>query len=157
MVNRDQSGFTMVELVVSVAILAVAGVITAGSMASSTRVKVAADNRTQAVALATREVEGLRALPWSQVGFLASASGFRGSFEGFTTVTVAGTAGSAPTGRDTEASATFSILRDVVWVPVTANGAVVDQGYKRMTVQVSWTDASRTHLVRLDTAVFLPA
>lgn len=60
-------GFTLVELMVSLTVLAVGVISVVGVMHSSFRVAGAARSRARAVAVATREIGGLRAVPWASL------------------------------------------------------------------------------------------
>lgn len=62
--TADESGFTLVELIVSLTILAIGVVGVIGMMNSSFGVAVRTNERSRAVALATREVEAVRAVPY---------------------------------------------------------------------------------------------
>lgn len=119
--NAREGGFTFIELVVALTVLAIGVVGVIGVMTSSIGVATRTNERSRAVALATRELERLRAVPYSRL-------------------TV-----DAATVRSVEVveNTTFTIDRAVTWV---AKGPVVT-AYKQGTVAVTWADAAGAHTV----------
>ena len=76
-ISTDEGGFTIVEMVVALAILAMVMAPLAGVFWSSMRTAGAASHRTDGSSIASREIEGMRAVPYAQVGFYADQPGLR--------------------------------------------------------------------------------
>ncbi|MDQ3107360.1 MAG: prepilin-type N-terminal cleavage/methylation domain-containing protein [Actinomycetota bacterium] len=122
-------GFTMVELVVSLTILAIGIVGVIGVMNSSFGVAVRTNERSRAVALATREIEALRA---EQYDLLATSP-------------------TATTRTEQVGGTTFTVEKAVVWGNRDGNPKAV----KSATVAVRWSDGSGTvHDVSQSTDVY---
>jgi prepilin-type N-terminal cleavage/methylation domain-containing protein len=145
-------GFTLVELVVSMTVLAVGIGAVVNTFQTSFAVADHGNNRSRAVALATREAESMRSLPYDRVGFSAIQPGFTALFEGAQTVVVADP-GIAPSGPEQSLGGKqFSFERHVVWSDA-ASVAGYAEAYKRIVVIVSWTDRTE-HKVRQDAFVY---
>ena len=150
---RGQGGFTLVELVVALTVLAVGIASVVNVFWSSFAIAGQGNNRSRAVALATRETEAIRAVPYDRVGFSASQSGFSASFEGATTVLVDDPLMAPTTPSEIVGGVSFSFVRHIVWADA-ASVAGFAQAYKRAVVLVSWTDQGGTHTVRQDAYVY---
>ena len=177
----SEDGFTIIELVISLAILAMVLGPLAGVFWSSIRTAGSAAHRTDGASIASREIESMRAFPYAQVGFYSDEPGYVSSFEGFTTVSLGSTSPSsgslipkvepetpdpnaasnyAPDPYPTNASAvvlggvSFSILRYVVWVNAQDASTTYTQAYKRLSVIVSWSDQAGAHTVRQDSLLY---
>src|SRR5687767_7053121 len=107
-------GFTMVELVVAMTILAIAIVSIVGVTNSSFRVAAGAGARSKAVAIATKEIEAVRAIPYPQL---------------------VATAPTVQTSTQTQGGVAYQVQKTVV--PV-VDGAVTS-AYRRAVVAVSWS------------------
>lgn len=108
----------MVELVVAMTVLAIGIIGVIGVLDSSFGVVVRNDNRSRAVSLATREVEGLRATPYSSLPVPPSNE--------------------TETTTETMGGRTYTIEKAVTWV---TRGAAT-QAYKEATVVVSWNEGT---------------
>lgn len=155
--KADQRGFTLVELTVTMSVMSVGVLgllrVSLGGMA----VSVGANARTTATAVAAGEIEAMRAVPYQDLGLAASATGFRSSFEGATTVVVASeVAKVVPMGERQQDGLSFAITRDIVWASalIGAGPDIADSAYKRTVVQVDWTDQYGPHQVRQDAGVY---
>ena len=95
--DTAEDGFTIVELVVSLAVLAVVMAPLAGVFWSAMRTAGVASHRTDGSSVASREIEAMRAIPYAQVGFYADQPGYATTFEGFTTVLLGSTSPSSGT------------------------------------------------------------
>lgn len=178
--DRD-AGFTMIELTVSLGILAIVAASMAGVFWSALRTADVSSNRTDAAAVASREIEAMRAVPYDTVGFYADQTGYRSTFESRTTVTLgttspsgaAGTPRVQPQRPDPSAAAgfapdpdadnaqpvvqggvTFTIRRDVTWTSASDATRSYSNAYKRLTVQVTWSDRTGPHTVRQDSVLY---
>lgn len=121
-------GFTLLELMVALTVLAVGIVGVTGVMTSSFKVADAGRTRSKAVAVATEQIEALRAVPYAQLLVTSTASE--------SDIAVGGT--------------TFHVQRAISWK---ADAAITD-AYKGVTVQVSWSDQTGFHEVHQSSAVY---
>lgn len=118
----------MVELVVALTVLAIGIVAVAGVMHSSAGVAIRTNQRSRAVALATREVESVRAVPYAQLD----------------------TGEAVATRTETSGNTTFTIQRAVTWAAQGTNPRAV----KQTTVSVAWTDGGVTREVHQTSFVY---
>jgi prepilin-type N-terminal cleavage/methylation domain-containing protein len=150
----DDAGFTIIELIVTLTIISIGVFATMQVFLGSLATTAFSDSRTRATALAAREVEDMRAAPYAQVGFSASAPGFVSSItEGgqtYDTVVVASPTTTPQGTPETVAGVTFSIRRDIVWAPL---GSATN-AFKRVIATVTWTDRAGNHTVRQDAGVY---
>jgi prepilin-type N-terminal cleavage/methylation domain-containing protein len=116
-----ECGFTLVELVVSLTIIAVGVFGVMGVMGSSFGIASTATARTRAVALATQEIEALRGRPYAQLQVSDQVQS--------RTIRAGGTAYTVETATSWKASQSFS------------------QAYKEALVVVSWSDERGVHEV----------
>src|SRR5689334_20307787 len=87
--NRGEGGFTIVEVVAAIAVLAMVSAPLAGSFWAAIRTAGVASHRSDGAAIASREIEGMRAVPYAQVGFYDDQS--PASIGGLTTVSLGAT------------------------------------------------------------------
>ena len=73
---------------ISIAVLAMVSAPLAGAFWSAIRTAGVASHPTDGASIASREIEGMRAVPYSMVGFYADQPGYVSTFEGFTTVSL---------------------------------------------------------------------
>jgi hypothetical protein len=121
-------GFTIVEVVMAMTVVAIGIVGVIGVMHGSFDLVVANGDRSKAVGLATREIEALRAVPYEDLAVSPS------------TVTRQDTVGGVP----------FTVERGVTWARQGAN----DFAYKRGVVSVSWNDVGGAHSVHQETLYY---
>jgi len=163
-----QEGFTLLEMMVAVLILAIVFTAFASVLTSGLRTADASTHRTEGFTIATREIEGMHAVPYNELGFYSDQG--PSSWETDTTV-ILGSCSTAcgitplvePTGTDTEAGITYSIDRYVYWLGATAvsppaasspSTTTDTQAYKGVTVTVTWTDRVGTHTVEQDSIIY---
>jgi Tfp pilus assembly protein PilV len=149
---RDE-GFTVVELMVGLTVLAIGigGIVNVFNTSFS--VASQGNNRSRAVSLATRDAEAMRAVPYDRLGFAPTQPGFLAGFEGSPTVIVAEPL-IQPTGpSQTIGGMTYQFERHIVWADAASTSGFV-QAYKRVAVMVSWTDQAGTHTARQDAFVY---
>lgn len=136
---RDDAGFTLVELMASITILAVGIVGVIGVMNSSFRVAGATSSRSKGVAVATKHVERLRATPYK----LLATSTVAGQYK-VETDTVGGREFTVKTAVTLEDEATLYPGQTTK-----ATGA-----YKKAYVWVSWVDEAGVHDVHQTTLIY---
>lgn len=148
------AGFTIIELVVTLSVIVVGLVATMQVFLGSLATTAHSDSRTRATALASREVEGMRAAPYANVGFSAAAPGFvptvTESGQTYSTVTVTAPASTPTAPAEVIAGVTFNIRRDIVWAPL---GSATN-AFKRVIATITWTDRAGPHTVRQDAGVY---
>lgn len=179
--NVSESGFTIIELVVSLAILAIIVAPMASVFWAAIRTAGSAAHRTDGSSIASREIEGMRAVPYAQVGFYADQPGFASTFEGFTTVSLGPSSPATgalipqmqPLTPDPSAATTFApdpnpanaspimqggvkftVTRNIVWTDAKDASTTFTGAYKRLTVVVTWTDGAGAHTVRQDSLLY---
>ena len=181
-VEVREDGFTMIELVVALSIFFIVIAPMAAVFYSSIRTAGVASHRTDGAAIASREIEALRAVPYTQVGFYADQPGYVNKFESLDTVTLGATSpatgnlvpqmqpetpdpnaatGYAPDPNPANANSVvlgnvkFTISRYIVWATAQDPATTYTQAYKRLTVIVTWSDqASALHQVRQDSLLY---
>src|SRR5688500_6570407 len=126
--SAGDEGFTLVELVVSLTILAVGIVAGIGTTNSSFRRAGSARGRSKGVAVATMETEKLRAVPYAELDVTESAD--------LRTETINGV--------------DYFIEKTVQWVGEPG----IPNAYKEGWVSVSWDDASGNHEVHQSTYLY---
>ncbi|HUP71213.1 MAG TPA: fibronectin type III domain-containing protein [Acidimicrobiales bacterium] len=150
----DESGFTLIELMASLTVLAIGIVSTASVILSSLDVGSQGNTRARAVALATREADSLRAVPYDRLGFASTQLGYVANFEGRTTVQAASPL-VAPEGPSQVSGGTsFAIRRHIVWADSATSATTYAQAYKLITVLVSWNDRAGGHQARQDALMY---
>ena len=177
----DERGFTIIELTVALGLLAIVSAALAPVFWSAIRTASIANHRTDGASIASREIEGMRAVPYAQVGFYQDQPGYVTSFEGFTTVSLGGSSPASganvpemqpltpdpqaannfapdpdPTNAQaiTQGNRSFSVKRYVVWVDAKDASTTYTQAYKRLTTIVTWTDVVGPHTVREDSVLY---
>jgi type II secretory pathway pseudopilin PulG len=177
--RNDEQGFTIIDVTVALALLAIVASSLAGVFWTAIRTAGVADARTAGASLASREIESIRAVSYDTIGFYTDQTGYATTFEGFNTVTLGATTpvGSPsltqPLTPDPNAKASFnpdpdptnaqpividnvsySVKRYIVWTNAQDASTTYTEAYKRMTVIVSWTDRAGAHSVRQDSIVY---
>lgn len=150
----------MVEMVVALSLLAVSMVAISGVFFSGLKAASASATRTSAVALATRETEAIRAVPYAEMGFYDDQAGRVPSFEGLETVSLgvvtplSTTPRLAPTGSEEVGPVTYDIRRHVSAVDAVDASTTYAEAYKKTVVILTWTDGSGPHTLRQDSIVY---
>ncbi len=127
-VQVDERGFTLVELIVSLTILALGIVGVIGVMNSSFGVAVRTNERSRAVNLATREIESVRAVPYD----------------------VLIPTGTTETRTEKVGGTTFTVEKATTWGARGTNAYAV----KDLTVNVRWAANGTIHDVAQVTTVY---
>lgn len=179
----DEDGFTLIELVFALGLLAILIGGLSGVFWSGLRTASTSNHRTDGASLAARDIEGMHAVPYDSLGFYNDQTGYAATFEGHTTVSLGATtpAGSPssvqPLTPDSSAALSFnadpdptnaapismggvkySVARYIVWIdaqgPNGGSPTTYSAAYKRTTVILSWTDQAGAHQVRQDSVVY---
>lgn len=139
-------GFTLIEMVVAVVIIAIAMMAVAEVFVSGVAAAGSSSRYSDAVAVATHELEAMRAVPYSQLGFYGDQPGYQATWNGQQTVEIAPatpagvTPAVDPTGTDTVAGTSYSVNRYVVWDDAASTSPPTTwlQAYKGVAVSVAW-------------------
>jgi prepilin-type N-terminal cleavage/methylation domain-containing protein len=78
--KSDERGFTIIELVIAMGLLAIVSASLAGVFYGAIRTAGDANHRTDGAAIASREIEGMHAVPYAQVGFYDDQFGVTATF-----------------------------------------------------------------------------
>ncbi len=76
--QAPEGGFTIIELTVAMGLLAIVAASLAGVFWSAIRTAGVASHRTDGSSIASREIEGMRAVPYAQVGFYSDQTNYAG-------------------------------------------------------------------------------
>jgi len=139
---RAEDGFTLIELVMALTVLAIAILGVTNVFAASIRTGAADVHRTNAVALATQWREQMAAVPYADLGSSDSPACRGNPF-------VAGNGQPSAPAPQTIAGSTYTVNLCVT-APVSPTP---DDAYKLTTVEVTWTDDTGSHAVWQDSAV----
>ncbi len=153
--TEHERGATIVEMIVATMILAVGVVAVAGSLNTASKADSVADHRTDAARLMTTEIETIRSRPYAEIGIAPSSRGYRRHFENRPTVTEAVNRVEA-SGSEEIGSVSYEIDRDVTWSGISVGATSVPEGYKVISIRVTWSDAAGTHDLRQDTGLYRP-
>ena len=141
--DRSDAGFTLIELVVALTILSVGIVGVIGVTNGSFRVAGGASGRSKMIALTTKEVEALRAIPY---GSLATASEFTACASPPPGVSVC-----REVNRTVTNNGLTYTLEKTITKPTAESGN--DQHYDAI-VAVTWTDPTGVHEVHQTTYLY---
>lgn len=140
--RESDAGFTFVELVVALTVLAVGIVGVIGVTNSSFRVAGGASARSKAVAVATREVEALRAVPYGELAADRNGDGVADCG------TVSTTGGWSCYRRTTTTSGglSFTVERTIQDIKdPDPSDLIPPDKHKEVIVAISWTDQGGSH------------
>jgi prepilin-type N-terminal cleavage/methylation domain-containing protein len=150
--RRDEEGFTLIELVVALSVLAVAIAATATVFYAGIRTGSTDTHRVNGVALATKQTDQLRSVAYDDLGLITGTSPANDAAcdTGDPVVVVANPAVAASDPPLTIANIAYGVARCVQWV---ADSSGLGQ-YKRTTVVVTWSDDTGAHAVRQDSIAY---
>ena len=144
-----EAGFTLVELMASLTLMAVGIVGVIGVMNSSFRVVGTASSRSKATAVATKYVEYLRSLTYREVPVSTNLTD--------PYVTVSPKPGTTPPEWETVGGQRFGVKYAVTWeneATPPQQGQATLAAYKKAVVWVSWNDASGYHDIYQTTLIY---
>jgi prepilin-type N-terminal cleavage/methylation domain-containing protein len=146
-----EEGFTLIELVTALSVLAVAIFGVATVFAASVRTGAATAHRTAGVSLASQADEHLRTVSYDQLGLTAGATS-PACDPGREVVVTDPSAVPAADAPVTTGGVAYTVARCVEWTA--DSSSVSSEAYKQTTVLVSWTDETGPHTVRQESAVY---
>jgi prepilin-type N-terminal cleavage/methylation domain-containing protein len=155
--SRDDRGFTMIELVAALSILAVVMTSVAFVFYGAMKAAGTSARRTAAVGIATRETEAMHAVPYEQLGFEASQDGYTDvDPEGNETVPFVASATITapqvtPYTEEEQRGTLYQVQRYVSWADASATET---DAYKKTIVVVNWSDEGGPHTLRQDSIVY---
>lgn len=163
--RAHEAGFTVIEMMVALMILAVGVLGLAPLFLTSLRTAALGANRARALALATRDIEAFHSVPYCEAGFAASQAGYSTTWTdpvdgtSYSTVTISDPNANigGPSGPDeTVAGQTYHFARYLVWATSKSpgGGTTYAQAYKRAVVVVTWHDQAGSHTARQDSDVY---
>ena len=147
--TKDEQGFTLVELVVAMLIIAIVFTSAAYLMYGSLRALAAAKQRSVFIEIANGELEALRSMPFDELGVLSTDPDFgdaypAGKHEGReATIVASGGAAAVTTVTASEIEGIilpYTVERWVTWISST--GAPNPFELKRIDVRVTWTEST---------------
>lgn len=174
--ETNQDGFTLIELVMALAISAFAFLALATMLAGTLRALSVGKTRAQGNEVATQGIEDLQRLDFNDLGLCATGAGgsdpapaVPGSLIGFTSVALPNCSGTvvyaqpcaAPAGALTTFAVpkqTYTCLRNKITYTVNRYIVWADNPHtaKRLAVYVSWTDQAGTHQVAQESSLRSP-
>lgn len=123
-----EAGFTMVELMVALTVMTIGVLGAVGVFNSAFSVAAQASIRSRAVAVATRHIEAVRAIPYDKLVVSPTVK----------------------TDTQSVGGATFTVLTAIT----SADAQGVPSAYKQATVTVTWSDLGGTHAVDQATIIY---
>ncbi len=142
-------------MIVATMLLGVGVLAVFSSLGAAGKATSVADHRSTAVRVATSELEIIRSWPYDEVGISVTSLGYRARFEGRPTVSDTDMRVEAG-GELTIDNTVYTITRNVTWESIRVGRSVTTQGYKLVTVVVSWDDGVGDRSVRQDTGLYSP-
>jgi prepilin-type N-terminal cleavage/methylation domain-containing protein len=171
--QRDDRGFTLVELIMALSILAVGIFGVMPVFLAGLRTGAVSASRSRALALATRDIESFHSLPYCSVGFGPGQTGYTSSptwndpadHKNYTTVTIANPLvdEKPPSGpSQTVGGQSYQFERHIVWATTKSPDGKTTYGsaspglgaYKRIVEIVTWSDQVGSHSARQDSDLY---
>jgi prepilin-type N-terminal cleavage/methylation domain-containing protein len=162
---KEDDGFTILEVVVALALILF--IMSALSPLFYTSIKTAllSNARSQATAIATKELETMRVSPYAEVGFYKNQAGWSANCDptdnSLETVTLGDIAPAdavyTPTGTITVpgSSTVFNYTKCIAWVDAkSATGTTLTQAYKKTYVTVTWSNQGKTSTIKQQSIVY---
>lgn len=147
----------MIELVAALFLIAIVLGSVTQLFLTSLKTGAASAHRTGALALAQRDVEEMRAIPYEELGFSSTQVGFSPTFvdgaKTYNTVRVPSPQLPASAQTVVQGGVRYTLSRKVYWVDATYP-TTKTEAYKQTTALVSWSDESGSHLIRQEGIVY---
>lgn len=145
-------GLSLVEVLVAFVLLGVVMSASAGFFTTSLRALQQAEGRTKATALANEELENLRALPWTAVGFYGDDD-FGGTMPDRTVLLAdtrpAESRAPLPVETMSRGGVAFTVRRSIVWnEDISATSEVHE--FKYLAVTVDWSDRGQPRSIGVE-------
>jgi Tfp pilus assembly protein PilV len=167
--HGGESGFTIIELLVSLLVMVVAVVPMTSVLWNGLRTSASAAHRADAFSVASREIEALHAVPYNLLGFYGDQ--VAPQWKSTTTVVLGACSTTCatpfaplilPTGTSTPApntGVTYHIARYIYWADAQGpNVALVSttflQAYRAATIVVTWSDNTGSHVLEQDSIIY---
>jgi prepilin-type N-terminal cleavage/methylation domain-containing protein len=152
----DQAGFTLIELVIALGLMAIIAASLSGVFYAALKTAGASAHRSDAASIASREVEAMRSFQYADIGFYADQTGYVGTFtdpdtsQTLTTVTLGSTTPSGDPANIQPETPDASAATNFDPDPDPTNAQPIVQGGVTYSVQryVGWAnaeDASTTY------------
>jgi hypothetical protein len=158
--RRRDDGFSILEVVAATSIIAVAFAALASVLWAGLRTASVSTIRSEASAVATRETEAMRAVPYDQIGFYGDQSGYVSTYSSKTTVSLGATTPAgltpkiAPTGSVTVGAKMFTIARYITFADASDGSTTYSSAYKKTVAVISWSDSGGSHAVTQTSVVY---
>lgn len=161
--RADERGFTIVEMMVAMTLLAVTLVALAHMMFGAMSALNATRQRTVFVELATAEMEIIRALPYDEVCVTSAALTASGIYEADNTfdgrpatVATGCTVEPVTTTAATDRATAHAVRRWITYTDTAGGGGSAAERFKRLTVELDWTENERFPRTLRLTSVLYP-
>jgi type IV pilus modification protein PilV len=152
-----EKGFTLIEVLIAITILAIAITALAGLAGSSMKSTDTGKRRTQAVNLAMESLESLKAVPYYNIQSTGNDGGVTRTCSALTGTPPTATCVPSP-GAVTIGNMQFSWTWKVTYVDLNNNGAyysvapiIETTDMKRIDITVTWTDLFGSHTITIPT------
>jgi len=163
--NRgDESGFTVVELVIALALMAIVMAGLAPAIDGALQAAATTNHRTEADGLAVAAIEQWKSIPYAEVGFSGPAPAYcttanpASPFNAYATADTAVTT-AQPNSLVTNQTLNFApdsvqytVQSCVYWANASISGDT--DAYKQTVAAVSWTDSAGAHAISEESVVY---
>jgi len=162
---NEEEGFTILEVVVSLALILFIMSALSPLFYTSIRTALYTNARSQATAIATKELESLRVAPYDEVGFFEGQAGYDPNCDptdpSLETVSLGPGNPASAMYKPSEvvtipgASTTFTYKKCIAWVDgLSPTGTVLAQAYKKTHITVTWESQGRTNEISQASVVY---
>ncbi len=158
--NGPEQGFTLVEQVIALAVVAIVLVPIAGMVYSGMAGAASSRHVGDATGLASAQLAHAGAIPYQDLGFYGDQPGVVSTYQGQQTVVLAATTPSGgtpqvvPVQSTTVGTVNYTVDTAVVWADAAGPSGPYPQAYKRVYAVVSWHEGTGTEQVTENTLVY---
>lgn len=142
----------MIEMMVALTLLTVGILGLAPVFIAANRSASSGIHRTRAFALATRDIEAFRSVPYCNLGFTT------GTPPDDVVVTNPSPGAPGPTGSEVVDGITYTFTRSLTWVStsrvVSTPTTSLQQAYKKATVVVTWKEVARNYSITQNSVIY---